>query len=176
MLMLEPHNPFTHTHTHTHSHIHTLTHTHTHTHPHSNTHMLTHTHTQTHIHIHTLTHTHTHSHSHTYTPTHSHTHTHTHSHAHTHTQTHTHTHSHILSHWRHNYCLLLYLLFSHLWIWDFVFLINMFFPWSNFSELRILASSFQWGVSQVLRGLRFRDICILNCDIFDGHFSSIFSS
>ena len=64
----------------------------------------------------------THTYTHTHTNTHANTNTHSHTHSHTHTQTHTHTHTYThtsLTHidWRH----------SQVWIWDFVFLMNLFF-------------------------------------------------
>ena len=39
-------------------------------------------------------------------------------------------------------------------------------PVKIFLKMRILASSFQWGVSQVLRGLRFRDNCVQSFQFF----------
>ena len=48
-------------------------------------------------------------------------------------------------------------------------------PVKIFLKMRILASSFQWGVWQVLRGLRFWDICVQSFQIYSWTFA-IFST
>ena len=48
-------------------------------------------------------------------------------------------------------------------------------PVKIFLKMRILASSFQWGVSQVLRGLRFRDNCVQSFQFFTSTLSHLWN-